>query len=62
GGVVPFSPSSSSPRWTPGSTSSDDVIARPSSSATPPGPGGSSKSRHHSQRMSDLTSVTSTVS
>ena len=62
GGVVPFSPSSSSPRWTPGSASSDDVIGRPSGSATPPGPGGSSKSRQHSQRMSDLTTVASTVS
>ena len=62
GGVVPFSPSSSSPRWTPGSASSDDVIGRPSGSATPPGPGGSSKSRQHSQRMSDLTTFTSTVS
>lgn len=59
GGTVPFSPSFSSPRWTSGTTSSDDIIARTSGNATPPGPGGSSRSRQHSQRMSDLTTLPS---
>ena len=59
GGTVPFSPSFSSPRWTSGTTSSDDIIARTSGNATPPGPGGSSRSRQHSQRMSDLTALPS---